>query len=71
MSTTWGYARASTEDQGLDLQVTTSRAASVPDANIVQEKASGRAGSDRPLFAGLLERLKDGDRMVAWKAARF
>jgi hypothetical protein len=33
-------------------------------ANIVQEKASGKAGSDRPFYAALLERLKDGDLLV-------
>jgi hypothetical protein len=42
MGTTWGYARVSTEDQELGLQITALRAAGVPEANIVQEKASGR-----------------------------
>jgi DNA invertase Pin-like site-specific DNA recombinase len=67
MGTTWGYARVSTEDQELGLQITALRAAGVPEANIVQEKASGKVGSDRPLYAGLLERLRDGDRLVVWK----
>jgi DNA invertase Pin-like site-specific DNA recombinase len=71
MGTTWGYARVSTEDQELDLQITALRAAGVPMANIVQEKASGKAGSDRPFYAGLLERLKDGDRLVVWKVDRL
>ena len=53
MGTTWGYARVSTEDQELGLQITALRAAGVPEANIVQEKASGKAGSDRPLYAAL------------------
>ena len=53
MGTTWGYARVSTEDQELGLQITALRAAGVPEANIVQEKASGKVGSDRPLYAGL------------------
>jgi DNA invertase Pin-like site-specific DNA recombinase len=71
MGTTWGYARVSTEDQELSLQITALRAAGVPEANIVQEKTSGKAGSDRPLYAGLLERLKDGDRPVVWKVDRL
>jgi DNA invertase Pin-like site-specific DNA recombinase len=71
MGTTWGYARVSTEDQELGLQISALRAAGVPEANIVQEKASWKAGSDRPLYAGLLERLKDGDRLVVWKVDRL
>ena len=67
MGTTWGYARVSTEDQQLGLQITALHVASVPDANAVQEKA----GSDWPLSAGLLERLKDDDRRVAWKVDRL
>jgi DNA invertase Pin-like site-specific DNA recombinase len=71
MGTTWGYARVSTEDQELGLQITALRAAGVPEANMVQEKASGKVGSDRPLYAGLLEQLKDGDRLVVWKVDRL
>ena len=67
----WGYARVSTEDQELGMQVTALRAAGVPLANIVQEKASGKAGSDRPLFAALIKRLVDGDRLVVWKVDRL
>ena len=71
MGTTWGYARVSTEDQELGLQITALRDAGVPEANIVQEKASGKAGSDRPLYAALLGRLRDGDRLVVWKVDRL
>jgi DNA invertase Pin-like site-specific DNA recombinase len=71
MGTTWGYARVSAEDQELGLQITALRTAGVPEANIVQEKASGKAGSDRPFYAALLERLKDGDRLVVWKVDRL
>ena len=71
MGTTWGYARVSTEDQELGLQITALRAAGVPEANIVQEKASGKAGSDRPLYTELLGRLQDGDSLVVWKVDRL
>jgi DNA invertase Pin-like site-specific DNA recombinase len=71
MGTTWGYARVSTENQELGLQITALRDAGVPEANIVQEKASGKAGSDRPLYAALLDRLSDGDRLVVWKLDRL
>lgn len=67
----YGYARVSTEDQHFDLQITALRAAGVPDANIVHEKAGGKAGSDRPAYAKLLARLGDGDRLVVWKVDRL
>ena len=43
----------------------------MPEANIVQEKVSGKAGSDRPLYTALLGRLTDGDRLVVWKVDRL
>jgi DNA invertase Pin-like site-specific DNA recombinase len=71
MGAVFGYARVSTEDQELGLQISALRASGVPEANIIQEKASGKAGSDRPLYAALLARLKDGDRLVVWKVDRL
>jgi DNA invertase Pin-like site-specific DNA recombinase len=68
---TWGYARVSTEDQELGLQLTALREAGVPDENIVAEKASGKAGADRPLYTALLGRLEAGDRLVVWKVDRL
>jgi DNA invertase Pin-like site-specific DNA recombinase len=71
MGEVWGYARVSTEDQELGLQITALRECGVPEANIVQEKASGKAGAERPLYAALLARLKAGDRLVVWKVDRL
>jgi DNA invertase Pin-like site-specific DNA recombinase len=71
MSTIWGYARVSTEDQDLGLQVSALKVAGVPEANIVRETASGKAGADRPLYAALVARLQDGDRLVVWKVDRL
>jgi DNA invertase Pin-like site-specific DNA recombinase len=71
MAEIYGYARVSTEDQELGLQVTALRAAGVPEANIVKETASGKAGADRPLYAALLARLKAGDKLVIWKVDRL
>ena len=71
MGQTWGYARVSTEDQELGLQISALRDAGVPEAKIVQEKASGKGGGDRPLYASLLRRLGDGDRLVVWKVDRL
>lgn len=43
----------------------------MPQDHIVQEKASGKAGGDRPLYAALLARLKAGDKLVVWKVDRL
>ena len=37
----------------------------------MQEKASGKGGGDRHLYASLLRRLGDGDRLVVWKVDRL
>jgi DNA invertase Pin-like site-specific DNA recombinase len=50
----WGYARVSTEDQELGLQVSALTEAGVPPRHIVREKKSGRPGADRPKYADLL-----------------
>jgi putative DNA-invertase from lambdoid prophage Rac len=65
----WGYARVSREDQQLDLQLDALEAAGVPRANIVEEKESG--ARQRPGFDALLERLRPGDSLVAWKVDRL
>ena len=61
----------SSEDQELGLQITALRDAGVPDANIVREKSSGRAGSDRPRYDALLAKLSDGDKLMVWKVDRL
>ena len=69
MPDVWGYARVSREDQQLDLQLDAIEAAGVPRANIVEEKESG--ARRRPGFDALLERLRPGDSLVAWKVDRL
>lgn len=71
MGQVYGYARVSTEDQELGLQISALMEHGVPEANIIQEKASGKAGTDRPLYHELLARLEDGDRLVVWKVDRL
>ena len=39
--------------------------------DIVQEKASGKEGADRPKYVGLLAKLRDGDKLVVWKVDRL
>lgn len=65
---TFGYARVSTQDQNLDLQLEALRREGC--AKVFQEKASG-AKTDRPELAKLLEHLREGDTIVVWKLDRL
>jgi DNA invertase Pin-like site-specific DNA recombinase len=71
MAEVWGYARVSTEEQELGLQITALKDAGVSEDHIVQEKASGKAGADRPLYRALLARLQREDKLVVWKVDRL
>ena len=62
-----GYARVSTQDQQLHLQVDALQAAGC--ADIVQEKAS--SSKDRPQLQLLLTRLRADDTLVVWKLDRL
>ena len=62
-----GYARVSTQDQQLHLQVDALQAAGC--ADIVQEKVS--SAKDRPQLQLLLTRLRTGDTLVVWKLDRL
>lgn len=65
-----GYARVSTEDQDLRLQIAALTKYGVPRDQIVEEKASGgtmgRKGIQR-----ILKSLRKGDRVVVWKLDRL
>ncbi len=63
-----GYARVSTEDQNLDIQVNALKQAGC--RIIFQEKLSG-AHRQRPELAKLLEQLREGDAVVIWKLDRL
>jgi len=64
----FGYARVSTRDQNLDLQVDQLRQAGCE--QILEETASG-ARSDRPVLRGLLKQMRAGDILVIWKLDRL
>ncbi len=64
----FGYARVSTRDQNLDLQIDQLRQAGCE--QILEETASG-AKSERPVLLGLLEQMRTGDVIVIWKLDRL
>lgn len=65
-----GYARVSTDEQSLDLQLDALRAAGVKEANLHMEKVSG-ADADRPGLEAALLTARRGDTIVVWRLDRF
>jgi len=63
-----GYARVSTEDQKLEIQLQKLKQAGC--RRIFQEKVSG-AHRQRPELAKMLEHIRDGDTIVVWKLDRL
>ena len=63
-----GYARVSTEDQNLDIQLAALQKAKCQ--RIYQEKRSG-VGRDRPELRRMLQELRQGDIIVVWKLDRL
>lgn len=64
-----GYARVSTIDQNLDLQRDALQRAGC--GQIYEDKASGRAKSNRPELAAALRALRAGDTLVVWRLDRL
>src|SRR5688572_12291233 len=69
MTKTIFYARVSTKDQKLDLQLDTARHLGVKTANVFIEKASG-AKQDRPILGKALAELEKGDTFACYKLDR-
>lgn len=65
-----GYARVSTEDQNLAMQIEALRKAGVQDKHIHEEKLSASSRS-RPVFEWALSTLRAGDTFVVWKLDRL
>lgn len=63
-----GYARVSTKEQNLELQIRSLKGAGC--AEIYQEIASG-AKSSRPVLAKVLLNLRKNDTLVIWKLDRL
>jgi DNA invertase Pin-like site-specific DNA recombinase len=63
-----GYARVSTEDQNLSLQLDALGAATC--ARIFEEKITGTK-ADRPALANALDHVRAGDTLVVWRLDRL
>ncbi len=63
-----GYARVSTHEQNLDLQVIGLEEAGCE--RIYEEKVSG-VKADRPILTNLINQLRPGDVLVIWKLDRL
>jgi DNA invertase Pin-like site-specific DNA recombinase len=62
-----GYARVSTQDQNLNLQLDDLKKAGCD--RIFQEKAS--SAKERPQLLKLLENMREGDTIIVWKLDRL
>jgi DNA invertase Pin-like site-specific DNA recombinase len=63
-----GYARVSSEDQNLDLQI--NALTEVGCERVFSEKLTGKVG-DRPGLKEVLSHLRKGDALVVWKLDRL
>jgi len=63
-----GYARVSTKEQNLDLQIDALKAEGC--LKIYQDNVSG-VKSDRPQLTELLENVREGDTIIIWKLDRL
>lgn len=65
-----GYARVSTDDQNLHLQIDALQGTGVEEQHIYREKISGK-NMDRPELENCLKALREGDTLVVWKLDRL
>ena len=66
----FGYARVSTQEQNLQMQVDALVKAGVDPGRIFSDQMSG-ASNKRPGFAGLKKAVRKGDTVVVWKLDRL
>jgi DNA invertase Pin-like site-specific DNA recombinase len=65
-----GYARVSTNEQNLDLQLDALKKEGVKDPDIYTDKVTGTK-ADRPGLALALSHLRSGDTLVVWRLDRL
>lgn len=64
-----GYARVSTADQNVQMQIDALLKYGVEEENIYRENISG-VKKNRPEFAKAMRQLREGDTLVVWKLDR-
>jgi DNA invertase Pin-like site-specific DNA recombinase len=64
-----GYARVSTHDQNLDLQIDALKKYGCD--KIYEEKMSGKNNKDRPVLLDCLANIRTGDTLVFWRLDRL
>lgn len=70
MSQRIGYARVSTDDQHLDLQLDALHKAGITDDRIYSDTASGK-DAEREELAACFKALREGDTLVVWRLDRL
>lgn len=65
-----GYARVSTEEQNLDMQIAALLKAGVKRENLYVEKVSTRK-SKRPVLDQVIGEIRPGDKFIVWKLDRI
>lgn len=65
-----GYARVSTDDQNLDLQLDALHRAGIVDDCLYSDTASGK-DAERKELAACLKALREGDTLVVWRLDRL
>jgi DNA invertase Pin-like site-specific DNA recombinase len=71
MTNVYGYARVSTVQQDLELQIGALVKAGVPEENVFKEKYSGKTIEDRKQLNLLLDTVKAGDTIFVHKLDRL
>lgn len=66
----FGYARVSTEEQSINLQIDALLKEGIAEKNIYIDKVSG-IKSERKNLNKLLDQLREGDTLVVWKLDRL
>ncbi|WP_259369114.1 recombinase family protein [Colwellia sp. MB3u-55] len=64
------YSRVSTKEQNLEHQ-TADLLSAYPNAEVVEEKASGKNVTDRPKFKELIETVTAGDKIIVRELSRL